>query len=378
MLENEEPIKIILITGYLGAGKTTLLNNVLANKLGMRAAVIVNDIGDVNIDAELIAKNGSKLDETVIPLTNGCICCSLSEDLAEQLENIAVSNDFDYIVIEASGICEPMPIAYTISEYCTDVEDSNGMFLDNIVTVIDCGRMLDEFDAGRSLLEGSIDNEDIRHLLIDQIEFCTTIVLNKTDLVTPAQLDEVRHVVRSLQTEAIILEAVNGEVPLEQVFDTGRFDFDRVYQSAAWLDMMINPKAHENHESDEELEYGISTFVYERRRPFDLDKFGVFAKAWPTSIIRTKGLVWLDEQPDRCFILEQAGNQRSFVDNGLFISALPHDEQEKMLEEHPGILNRWDDECGDRMIKLVFIGRNMDQRAIEGALDDCLTEWARP
>ena len=374
MLETREPVKIILITGYLGAGKTTLLNHVLGNRRGMRAAVIVNDIGAVNIDADLIRESGVAKVENVIPLTNGCICCTLSEDLADQLAGIADSGDFDYIVIEASGICEPMPIAFTISEFC-DQRATDGqapLVLDNIVAVVDCARMVDEFRGGRSLLADTLREDDVESLLVEQLEFCTTVVLNKTDLVTPEQLDELRAIVRSLQKDAVIVEAVNGEVPLEQLLDTGLFDFDAVYRSAAWLDLMVNP---EDHGDPEMLEYGMSTFVYGRRKPFDLDKFAEFAAQWPDGIIRTKGMTWFIQQPDECFILEQAGSQRKFVDNGPFVASLPEEEQTRVLTETPGIMARWDSTCGDRQNILVFIGRGMDRAVIESALDACLVDW---
>ena len=402
MPENRGPVKIILVTGYLGAGKTTLLNHILSNDRNLRAAVIVNDIGEVNIAEALIREGGLSQTDSVIPLTNGCICCSLSDDLAEQLGGIAETGDFDYIVIEASGICEPMPIAYTISAFCDDsAEGGAPLALDNIVAVVDCARMIDEFDGGERLLDEDLEEDDVESLLVEQIEFCTTIVLNKVDLITPEQLGEVRAIVRSLQKDAVMVEAEQGVVALEELLDTGRFDFDRVYQSAAWLDIMMNATrgGHDEHDADghehhghhhhhhhgdhhdhdheggEELEYGFSSFVYERRKPFDLDKFSDFAANWPNSVIRTKGMVWVSEQPDICYLLEQAGTQRVFIDNGPFVAALPEDERAQVLEENPGIANRWDEHCGDRMTMLVFIGRNMDQPAIEAALDECLTDW---
>ena len=397
MPERREPVKIILVTGYLGAGKTTLLNHILSNDRNMRAAVIVNDIGEVNIDEALIREGGLSQGDDVIPLTNGCICCTLSEDLANQLSEIANSGNFDYIVIEASGICEPMPIAYTIAEFCdapdaAEDDDAAPLALDNIVAVVDCARMIDEFDGGERLLDDDIAEDDVESLLVEQIEFCTTIVLNKVDLVTPEQLGEVRAIVRSLQKDAVMVEATRGVVPLEELIDTGRFDFDAVYESATWLDILTHAQfggadAEHEHEHDDdghghhhghhhhgenELEYGFSSFVYTRRRPFDLDRFSEFAATWPNSIIRTKGMVWVSEQPDTCFLLEQAGAQRIFIDNGPFVAALPADEQAQVLGENPGIKARWDDECGDRQTMLVFIGRNMDQAAIEQALDECL------
>ena len=387
MPTSKNPVKIILVTGYLGAGKTTLLNNILANERDMRAAVIVNDIGEVNIDEALIREGGLAQSDSVIPLTNGCICCTLSDDLADQLAGIADTGDFDYIVIEASGICEPMPIAYVISEFC-DVRANGGeapLALDNIVAVVDCARMIDEFDGGKRLLDENLEEDDVESLLVEQLEFCSTVVLNKTDLVTPEQLDEVRAIVRSLQKTAVMVEAVRGDVPFEELMDTGRFDFDEVYQSAAWLDLMLHGDDGNDHEGhyhhhhggdhDDALEYGFSSFMYVRRQPFDLDKFSEFATNWPDSVMRTKGMVWVSTQPDVCFLLEQAGAQRFFVDNGPFVAALPAEEQAQVLEENPGIMSRWDQRCGDRLTMLVFIGRNMDREAIEEALDACLVEW---
>ena len=369
-------VKIALITGYLGAGKTTLLNHILSNEEGIRAAVIVNDIGEVNVDALLIEKTGvvTQVDDTLVPLTNGCICCTLADDLARQLTELASSGKFDHIIIEASGICEPMPIAYTISQFCDQrVNDGEApLVIDNIVAVVDCARMIEEFNGGRNLMADDLDEDDVESLIIEQLEFCTTVVLNKTDLVSEEQVRELRAIVRSLQRDAVIIEAEEADVPLSELLDTGRFDFDAVYESAAWLDIMVNSGEHGDPEL---LEYGISTFVYARRRPFDLDAFADFAANWPTTIIRTKGMTWFAQQPDTCFLLEQSGEQRSFIDNGQFVAALPEEEQTRVLEQNPGIMSRWDATCGDRQIVLVFIGKGMDRAAIESALDACLTDW---
>ncbi len=376
MTAANKPVSIVLITGYLGAGKTTLLNHVLGNDRNLRAAVIVNDIGEVNIDADLIRDGGVSQPDSVIPLTNGCICCTLSDDLAKQLSDLAASGDYDCIVIEASGICEPMPIAYTISQFCGQpdggAQEAPLMRLDNIVAVVDCARMLDEFDGGQRLLSPTIDEDDVESLLVQQLEFCTTVVLNKVDLVSAEQVAEVRAIVRSLQKDAIIVEASQGAVPLDEVFGTGRFDFDAAYRSAAWLEMLAHP---EEHEDPEVLEYGISSFVYERRKPFGVEAFTDFATNWPNDVIRTKGLAWVDQYPDTCFILEQAGAQRSFVDNGPFAASLPEPERQQMFESNPSIRERWDDACGDRLTKLVFIGRGMDRAQIEARLDACLVDW---
>ena len=276
-----KPVKIIMLTGYLGAGKTTLLNHILANDGGIRAAVIVNDIGEINVDASLIADGGLSETDDLIPLTNGCICCTLSDDLANQLQDIADSGKFDYIIIEASGICEPIPIAYTISSFCdeTKVGGEPKLALDNIVAVVDCARMYDEFNGGRDLLAEDIDEDDIESLLIQQIEFCSTLILNKTDTVSPEQIAELKAIVRSLQKDAVIVEAQNGEVPMEELLDTDRFDFMRAYNSAAWIEAMEHP---EEHDDPEVLEYDIETFVYSRRKPFDLQKFTDFVEQeWP-------------------------------------------------------------------------------------------------
>jgi G3E family GTPase len=374
MPKSDKPVKIVLLTGYLGAGKTTLLNHILSNDEGIRAAVIVNDIGEVNVDASLIRDGGLSKTDDLIPMTNGCICCTLSDDLAKQLGSIAQSGDFDYIIIEASGICEPIPIAYTISAFCD--QSKNGgkapLDLDNIVAVVDCARMFDEFHGGKDLLADNIDEDDIESLLIQQLEFCTTVVLNKTDKVTPEQISELKAIVRSLQKDAKIVEATQGNVPLSEVLDTNRFDFDRAYNSAAWLDAMDHP---EEHEDPEVLEYGISTFVYERRQPFDIDRLSDYVTTWPDDIIRTKGMVWASQDPDMCYVFEQAGQQVTLSENGLFVASAPEDERKRIIAENPQVMDDWDPMCGDRMTKLCFIGRNLDKDAIVAGLDDCLTDW---
>lgn len=371
------PTKIILLTGYLGAGKTTLLNHILSNSQGIRAAVIVNDIGEVNVDAQLIKKGGlSQVGGELIPLTNGCLCCTLSDDLARQLEDLAASGDFDYIVIEASGICEPIPIAYTIASFCdqTAYDGLAPLALDNIVAVVDCGRMFDEFAGGQALLQEDIDEDDIESLLIQQIEFCTTLVLNKTDTVTPQQLAELKAIVRSLQKEAVIVEAEQGNVPLDQLLNTGCFDFETAYASAAWVDAMEHP---EEHEDPEALEYGIETFVYQRRKPFDLDALNAVVELWPDNVIRAKGMLWVARDPDMCYLFELAGRRFGISENGLFVDSVSEDERREAIEEAPQILDDWDPECGDRMTKLVVIGRHMDRAALEAGLDACLVDWQR-
>ena len=371
-----DTVKIVLITGYLGAGKTTLLNRILSNQEGIRAAVIVNDIGEVNVDASLIGEGGLSETDELIPMTNGCICCTLSEDLARQLQGIADSGNFDYIIIEASGICEPIPIAYTISAFCDGVRYGGKapLALDNIVAVVDCARMLEEFDSGRELLAEDIDDEDIEALLIQQIEFCSTLILNKSDLVTPEQLAEIRAIVRGLQKDAVIVEAEQADVPMSEILDTGRFSFDRAYNSAAWMEAMEHP---EEHEDPEVLEYDISTFVYKRRRPFDIDRFADYVATWPASVIRSKGFVWTFQDPDMCYLFEQVGTQVRMAENGFFVASAPEDKMKELLADHPELLEDWDPELGDRMTQLVFIGRHMDAEGLIAGLDECLVEWDR-
>ena len=371
------PVKIVMLTGYLGAGKTTLLNHILSNDGGIRAAVIVNDIGEVNVDASLIKDGGLSATDNLIPLTNGCICCTLADDLANQLSGLADSGDFDYIIIEASGICEPVPIAYTISDFC-DAEKVGGqpkLALDNIVAVVDCKRMYDEFHGGRDLLADDIDEDDIEALLISQIEFCSTLVLNKTDTVTPEQLAELKAIVRSLQKDAVIVEATQGKVDLREVLDTGRFDFMKAYNSAAWIEAMEHP---EEHDDPEVLEYDIQTFVYHRRQPFDQAAFQNFVENhWPDCVVRAKGVLWSNLNPDMCYLFEQAGHQMRLTENGLFVDSAPEEEKRQILAETPEIMDQWDPEVGDRETKLCIIGRHMDCEAVAAKLDELLTTWKR-
>lgn len=372
-----KPVKIVMLTGYLGAGKTTLLNHILSNDGGIRAAVIVNDIGEVNVDASLIKDGGLSATDNLIPLTNGCICCTLADDLANQLSGIAESGNFDYIIIEASGICEPVPIAYTISAFC-DEEKVGGepkLALDNIVAVVDCARMYDEFHGGRDLLAEDIDEDDIEALLISQIEFCSTLVLNKVDTVTPEQLAELKAIVRSLQKDAVIVEATQGNVNLREVLDTGRFDFMKAYNSAAWIEAMEHP---EEHDDPEVLEYDIQTFVYHRRQPFDQAAFQNFVENhWPDCVVRAKGVLWSDLNPDMCYLFEQAGHQMRLTENGLFVDSAPEEEKRQILAETPEIMDQWDPEVGDRETKLCIIGRHMDKDAVAAKLDELLTTWKR-
>ena len=376
MTQQKTPVKIILLTGYLGAGKTTMLNHILANTEGIRAAVIVNDIGEVNVDAQLIADGALSQTDELIPMTNGCLCSTLSQDLERQLSEIANSGKFDYIVIEASGICEPIPIAYTISAFCDQSKwagDGAPLDLDNIVAVVDCARMYDEFNGGQDLLSDMIDEDDLEALLIQQIEFCSTLVLNKTDLVSKAQLAELKGLVRSLQKDATIIEAQNSCVPLDKLLNTGCFDFDKAYNSAVWMHAMEHP---EEHEDPEVLEYGISTFVYRRRQPFNVDAFNDVLQKWDElGIIRCKGMLWASQDPDMCFVFEQAGRQVTLSENGLFVASAPSEQQQQLIAQNPEIMDEWNSKTGDRQTKLCFIGRNMDRDRIETLLDACLESW---
>lgn len=367
------PVKIVMLTGYLGAGKTTLLNHILANDEGIRAAVIVNDIGEINVDASLIKNGGLSATDSLIPMSNGCICCTLASDLAQQLTSIAETGDFDYIIIEASGICEPIPIAYTISSICDQTKGGTApLDLDNIVAVVDCARMYDEFNGGHALLSDDIEEDDVESLLIQQIEFCTTLVLNKRDRVTPEQVAELKAIVRGLQPHARIVEAVNGNVPMDELLNTGRFSFDEAYGSAAWVDAMEHPEEHEN---PEVLEYDVSTFVYQRRQPFDYHSLSEFVNNWPESVIRVKGLMWVNNDPDMCYVFEQAGQQFTLTENGQWAALMPEDELKRNMEEIPELRRDWDPKVGDRMVRLCVIGRHMDREAVERGLDACLTTW---
>ncbi|MBQ3954523.1 MAG: GTP-binding protein [Clostridia bacterium] len=365
-------VKIALITGYLGAGKTTLLNHILANTEGIRAAVIVNDIGEVNIDADLIERSGAVERNDMVPLMNGCICCTLKDDLAEGLRRLAASGKFDYIIIEASGICEPLPIAQTIALICEEsTEGGIPLVLDNIVAVVDAARMRDEFDDGKQLMKEDIDEDDIESLLIQQLEFCNTVILNKADLVTEENLKELRAIVRGLQKDAVIYEANNCDLPITKLLNTGLFDLDKALGSAAWVDAMEHPEEHEN---PEVLEYGIETFVYYRRKPFCLPALNALCEDWFPGVIRSKGMVWYREDPDMAYILEQSGRQITEQQAGFFIASAPKKEQKELLKRYPDAKETWDPVYGDRMIKLVFIGRNMNRADIEAHLDACLTD----
>ena len=400
---------MLLLTGYLGSGKTTLVNRILNNKRGIKFAVIVNDIGEVNIDASLIEKGGivGKNDDSLVALQNGCICCTLKMDLIEQLHDITRTHRFDYIVIEASGICEPVPIAQTIcsmpqmgAEYMLD-----GLArLDCICAVVDALRLKDEFGCGGALLSSDIDEEDIENLVIQQIEFCNIVLLNKASMVEPNELARVKEIIRTLQPKAEIVECDYCDVELDKILNTGMFDFDKVATSAAWIREMENLDEHDDdehehhhhdHDDDEHEhghhhghhhhhhhgegeveEYGIGTFVYKARRPFDINRFDYFvARNWPKGIIRAKGICYFKSESEICYLFEQAGKQVSLNNAGQWYATMPDDELQEMLMRDESLRRDWLDPYGDRQQKLVFIGQNLDRDAITQALNDCLVDF---
>ena len=409
---------VLLLTGYLGSGKTTLVNKILANKKGIKFAVIVNDIGEVNIDADLIEAGGvvDQKDDSLVALQNGCICCTLKMDLVQQLNEIVSQKNFDYIVIEASGICEPAPIAQTICAYpqmYPDLAKNGKAVLDAIVTVVDARRMCDEFSAGNDLLKKDLQEDDIENLLIQQIEFCNIILLNKVDDVNKEELGLVKEIIRSLQPKAEIIECNYGDVDLDKIINTGNFNFDKVATSASWIaeieghedeeeehehdehDHHHDHDEHDNHhhdhhnhhhchhhhgleneESGEALEYNIQTFVYNARRPFDINFFDDFvARQWPKQIIRCKGLCYFANEKDICYVFEQAGKQVSLRNAGQWYATMPQFQLREFLENNPKLKKDWEEPYGDRMQKLVFIGQDLDKEAITKALDTCLTDF---
>ena len=432
-------IPVSLLTGYLGAGKTTVLNHVLSNQKGYKVAVIVNDIGEVNIDASLIAKGGAvtQKDENLVPLSNGCICCTLKVDLMKQIVELARSGKFDYILIEASGICEPGPIAGSIC-MLDGTQPQAGLpavaRLDSITTVVDAKRLADEFGSGAALMKDDLDEEDIENLLIQQIEYCTTIILNKLDEVTEKEKTDVLEVIKALQPDAKIIETTYGQIDVAEVLDTNNFDMRKIMQSAGWVKAMElegensddldddddhdEHEHHEHHDHDhgehehhdhdhgehehhhdhdhdehdehghghhhhhhhhhddgEAEEYGIATFVYQNVKPFSKEKFEKFVfENWPKEVIRAKGLFWIIENPNTAYIFEQSGRQKVATDDGDWIAAFPEDERKEILALNPDILETWHPVYGDRINKLVFIGRGMDKEAIIRALDACISD----
>ena len=412
---NKTPV--LLLTGYLGSGKTTLLNRILSNQKGIRFAVVVNDIGEVNIDAELIQQGGivDQKDDSLVALQNGCICCTLKMDLVEQLHDLLAMKRFDYIVIEASGICEPAPIAQTICSMPTlapqYVKDGIAE-LDCIVTIVDAMRMRDEFCNGENLIKNTIADDDIENLLIQQIEFCNLVLVNKAADVSLPELNRIKQIIHALQPKAEIVECNYGDVDFDKILNTKMFDFDEVAGSAAWIQAIENhdevhdeddeeevehehhhehehehhhehdeehPEGctcghcHHNEETGEAEEYGIGTFVYMRRRPFNLGLFDNFvARHWPKNVIRAKGICYFGDEFDTCYVFEQAGKQFQLRNAGQWYATMPADELEDLMLREPAVRKDWDDEYGDRMQKLVFIGQHLDKKEISALLDECL------
>lgn len=412
----EKEIPVLLLTGYLGSGKTTLVNHILANEKGIKFAVIVNDIGEVNIDADLIQKGGvvGKKDDSLVALQNGCICCTLKADLIEQINELLETERFDYIVIEASGICEPEPIAQTIcsiprlgKEYTR-----HGICrLDSITTVVDALRLQSEFACGEELTRNNIDEEDIENLVIQQIEFCNIILLNKASEVQPEELKRIRKILQTLQPGAEIIECDYANVALEKLIHTNLFNFERVATSAGWIrgierlateeeELEAHGKHHEHTEEDHEVhhhhhdnedneehhhhhhhhheggeveEYGIGTFVYYRRPAFKLHKFNEFiSKHWPRNVIRAKGICYFSNDRDMSFLFEQAGTQKQLREAGLWYATAPEEDLIQLMQQEPGLMHDWDAQYGDRMQKIVFIGQHLDKEAIAKELDACL------
>lgn len=371
---------VLLLTGYLGSGKTTLLNRILANEKGIRFAVIVNDIGEVNIDARLIQDGGvvGQGDDSLVALQNGCICCTLKMDLVKQLNDIINTQRFDYIVIEASGICEPAPIAQTVSTYPKLIDAKllkNGAArLDAIVTVVDALRMRDEFGLGDELQRKDLEEDDLASLVIQQIEFCNIILLNKASEISKDELAHLKAVVRAIQPKAEIMECNYGDIELEKILNTHLFDFEKVATSARWIEAMQDEDEElENEESGEALEYGIETFVYYRRRPMNLGAFDEFVSTqWPRGVVRAKGMCYFADEPETCYLFEQSGKQFNITNAGQWYATMPEKERKALYERNPQLEKDWDDKYGDRMQKIVFIGQKLDRKAIEAQLDQCL------
>lgn len=407
-MNSRKEIPVLLLTGYLGSGKTTLLNKILANQKGIKFAVIVNDIGEVNIDAALIEQGGvvGKKDDSLVALQNGCICCTLKMDLVEQLKEIVDMQKFDYIVIEASGICEPAPIAQTICSIPTLGPQyvKNGVLrLDSIVTVVDALRMKDEFAGGDDLMKDNIDEEDLASLVIQQIEFCNIILLNKAAEVEPKDLDKLKHIIKAIQPKAEIFECNYGDVDLDKIVNTRKFDWETVATSAGWIQEIESERNEDHHDHDdhdddddehehhhhhhdhdhhhhhddegEVEEYGIGTFVYYSRKPFDLGLFDDFvARKWPRDVVRAKGICYFADERDMCYVFEQAGKQKTVKQAGQWIATMPKDQLDELLAREEQLRKEWDDKVGDRMIKIVFIGQHLQKEAICKELDKCLVD----
>ena len=411
-------VPITLLTGYLGAGKTTVINHVLANQEGYKVAVIVNDIGEVNIDAELIERGGIVNEQAndLVALSNGCICCTLSTDLMEQVVKLCKMDKFDYILIEASGICEPIPIAQTLtvlSEQTKQYGLPEICRLDNVTCVVDAYRLATEFGCGKNLVKEDIDEEDIENLLIQQIEFCNNIILNKVDKLSKEELEEVKAVVKQLQPEARIIETSYGKIEVKDVLNTGAFNFEKAAVSSGWARELVNEdneiddmeeheheheeehehdheeehehdheeghhhdhhhEHHHHHGEGETEEYGIGTFVYCRKKPFIASKIEAYINnSFPDEVIRSKGIMWLAEYNDVSFVFEQAGKQRTADNGGEWLASLSKEELDEVFKENPKLKEKWDDEIGDRINKIVFIGKNMDKDKIIKDLDSCL------
>ena len=417
---NNKEVPVLLLTGYLGSGKTTLLNKILANKKGIKFAVIVNDIGEVNIDAALIEKGGvvGQKDDSLVSLQNGCICCTLKMDLVEQLKEIVDMKRFDYIVIEASGICEPAPIAQTICSIPSLGPQyiKNGILrLDSIVTVVDALRMKDEFANGSDLMKSNLDEEDLASLVIQQIEFCNIILLNKAAEVEPKELEHLKQIIRAIQPKAEIFECNYGDIDLDLIVNTHKFDWETVATSAGWIQEIeaerngeedeheehehhheheehehhhhddhdhVHDQCHHHHDHDhdheggEVEEYGIGTFVYYRRKAFDLALFDEFvARKWPRDVVRAKGICYFADEPDMCYVFEQAGQQKTVKQAGQWLATMPADQLAELRRNNPQLEKEWDDKYGDRMIKIVFIGQHIKEQkdAIIKELDKCLS-----
>ncbi|QYA48636.1 GTP-binding protein [Nosocomiicoccus ampullae] len=370
-------IPVTILSGYLGAGKTTLMNHILNNTEGLKVAVLVNDMSEINIDADLIA-NGSSLsrtDEKFVELSNGCICCTLREDLLVEIEKLS-KQDIDYILIESTGISEPVPVAQTFSyvDESLGIDLTKTTYIDTMVTVVDAYRFWNDYNSGETLLDrqegmSEVDEREVSDLLIDQIEFCDIIILNKTDLVSEDELSQLKRTIRTLQPEAEIIETVNAEVPLEKVLNTGRFDYEKAASSAGWLREL--EMGHENHTPEAE-EYGISSFVYKRTLPFNAKRFDDFLQEMPENIVRAKGLAWLASRNDFAIMVSQAGRSVGIEPVSYWVAAMPTETRRQILAENREMAQTWDPEYGDRRNELVFIGIDLDKEAITKQLDECL------